>query len=120
MVMVILGNCAPRVALGPAYIIYPEIRSIEIELRSYSFQPNHIVILKNKPCTLSVRLINTAEIKHNFTSIDDQKNILSMVNLMPKETTFITIKSFDLGNYIFYCNRFLHRFWGMKGMLMVE
>ena len=113
-----LAHCAPRTALGPVYLAYPEIRPIHIELKSYSFHPNHIAVLVNKsPFTL--RLTNTADRKHNFTLIDQQKKVVVSKDLMPKESVTITIESLKAGNYMFYCNRFLHRRGGMGGMLMV-
>lgn len=119
LVLMILGNCAPQRTLGPAYLIGPETRSIEIELRSFSFELNHIAILNNSsPFTFLLK--NTAQIKHNFTLIDSYKNILMNIDVMPNESTTATIKSRDSGNYTFYCNRFLHRFSGMEGMLMVD
>ncbi len=66
-------SCAPRFSLlGPVYLVYPENRFIDIEFRSFSFEPNHFMILQNhSPITL--RLKNTAKIKHNFTLRDGQK-----------------------------------------------
>ena len=118
---IFLGGCAsPRLSLlGPVYIVYPENRHIDIELKNFSFQPNHIAILKNQS-PLGFRLTNTATIKHNLTLIDHHKIIIANVDLMPKESTTINIKLLAPGSYIFYCNRFLHRLFGkMEGMLMV-
>ena len=115
----ILANCTPRSALGPVYLIYPEIRPIEIELRSFSFQPNHIVILQNhSPFTF--RLKNNADALHNFTLLDDHKNVILTKDLKPKESITFTIEPLSPGNYLFYCSRFLHRRKGMEGMLMVD
>jgi len=119
LVVVILWSCAPRITLGPAYLIYSENRPIEIELRSFSFHPDHIAILKNKS-PFTFRLKNTARIRHNLTLIDSHKNILINVDVMPNESITVTIDSLDSSNYTFYCNRFLHRFLGMEGMLMVD
>ena len=44
MAMLILSNCAPRVIPGPVYL-YPKVEPIDIELKSFSFYPNHIAIL---------------------------------------------------------------------------
>jgi len=114
----ILPGCAPPLALGPVYL-YPKVEPIEIELRSFSFYPNHIAILKDQSPFI-FRLKNTAQIKHNFTLINSHKKILINVDLMPDESTTFSIEPLDLGNYIFYCSRFLHRRAGMEGMLMVE
>src|SRR3990172_23952 len=113
--LVILGvlslpNCAPRTALGPVYLAYPEIRPIPIELRDFSFHPNHIGVLKNKSL-LPLRLTNTADRKHNFTLIDDQKNVIVSIDLKPKESIITTLPTLAPYNYIFYCNRFLHPRW---------
>jgi len=119
MTTLILTNCAPRSALGPAYLIYPEIRPIKIELRSFSFEPNHVVILQShSPFTF--RLTNTADTLHNFTLLDPRRNVILKKHLKPKESITFTIEPLDPGNYVFYCNRFLHRHKGMEGMLMVD
>jgi len=117
LIILILPGCAPRVTLGPVYF-YPKVEPIEIELRGFSFYPDHIAILKNSS-PFTFRLKNTDEIKHNFTLIGKQKNILINVRLMPNESTIVTIDPLEPGNYTFYCNRFLHRRGGMEGMFMV-
>jgi plastocyanin len=119
MTTLILTNCAPRSALGPTYLIYPEIRSIEIELRSFSFQPNHMVVLQNQ-ASFTFRLTNTADTLHNFTLLDLQENVILKKDLQPNESITFTIEPLSPGNYLFYCNRFLHRHKGMEGMLMVD
>ena len=119
LIILILPGCAPRVIPGPVYF-YPKVEPIDIELKSFSFQPNHIAILKHgSSFPFSFRLNNSAQIKHNFTLIDSQKNILINVDLMPNESKIVTIEPFEPGNYTFYCNRFLHRSGGMEGMFMV-
>ncbi len=119
MATLILSNCAPRVIPGPVYL-YPKVEPIEIELRSFSFNPNHIAVLTRESLLpFTFRLNNSASIKHNFTLIDDQKNILISVDIMPNESTTVIINPLQSGNYRFYCNRFLHRRAGMKGTLMV-
>jgi uncharacterized cupredoxin-like copper-binding protein len=118
MALLILFNCAPPVIPGPVYF-YPEVEPVEIELKSFSFQPNHIAILRGQSPFL-FRLKNTAQIKHNFTLVDGKKNILINVDLMPNESTTVMIESLEPGNYTFYCNRFLDRRGeGMEGLFMV-
>ena len=117
LAMLILSNCTPRVIPGPVYL-YPKVEPVDIELKSFSFYPNHIAILKDQS-PLTLRLKNTATIKHNFTLVNSQKNILINVDLMPDESTTVTVDSLEPGNYAFYCNRFLHRRGGMEGMIMV-
>jgi hypothetical protein len=116
----LLCSCAPREIPGPVYF-YPKVEPIDIELRSFSFYPNHIAILKDQSPFLIFLLRNTAQIRHNFTLIDSRKKILMNVDVMPDESTTVTIAPLEtIGNYTFYCNRFLHRRGGgMEGMFMV-
>ncbi len=118
LTILILSGCTPKAAFGPVFL-YPKVELVELELKSFSFYPNHIAILKNSSSPFTFRLKNTARIKHNFTLIDSQKNVLISMDVMPDRPTTVTIESLDSGNYIFYCNRFLHRCQGMQGMLMV-
>ena len=119
MAMLILSSCAPRVIPGPVYF-YPKVEPLEIELRNFSFYPNHIAILKGEFASPFIfRLNNSSQIKHNFTLIDDQKNMLINVDVMPNESRTININPPESGNYRFYCNRLLHLRAGMEGMLMV-
>jgi plastocyanin len=111
-----LSNCAPRAALGPAFLAYPGERPISIELKSFSFHPDHILVLRNHH-PLTFRLTNTADILHNFTLMGDRMIILLSIDIAPKESITVSIRSLDPGNYTFYCNRFFHRH---KGMLMVD
>ena len=105
-------------APGPIYLAYPENRPIDIELRNFLFNPNHIAVLQNQS-PLTLRLTNTADISHNFTLENNPKNILLSVDLSSKESDTVSIKTLHPGNYTFYCNKFLHRSGGMEGMLMV-
>jgi plastocyanin len=116
--VLILSGCTPKAALGPVFL-YPKVEPIQIELRNFSFQPNHIAILKDSSPPFTFRLKNTDTIKHNFTLVDSHKNVLISVDVTPSKSTAVTIESLDPGNYTFYCNRFLHRCQGMQGMLMV-
>jgi plastocyanin len=90
----------------------------DIELRNFSFNPNHIAVFQNQS-PLTFRLTNTADISHNFTLENNPKNILLSVDLSSKESETVSIKSLHPGNYTFYCNKFLRRFASMEGMLMV-
>jgi plastocyanin len=114
-----LASCAPRVALGPVRMFYPEIRPVEIELTSFSFQPDHLVILRDHSPPV-FRLTNTAKIWHNFSLLDPHQKSILKKDIKPNESVTFTIELLDPENYTFYCARFLHRFLGMEGMLMVE
>jgi len=116
MAMLILSNCSPRVIPGPVYF-YPKVEPIEIELKSFSFEPNHIAILtEQSPVTLHLK--NTDGISHNFTLMAPDRNVILSQDLKPKESVTANIGFLNPENYVFYC--FFHRHRGMEGMLMVD
>ena len=122
LAILLLEGCSLRGVLGPTYLIYPEISPLDLELRSFSFQPNHVAVLQKlkDDSLITLRLTNTAKTKHNFTLINKRKNILVKIDLMPEESATVTVKSPDPGKYVFYCDRFLHRFLGMEGVFRVN
>ena len=100
LTMLMLLGCAPRVVLGPVYL-YPKVEPIEIELRSFSFYPNHIAIFRDQsPFTFLLK--NTSEVKHNFTLGASHKNIFVSIDVKPNKSTVVSIEPPDAGNYIFY------------------
>jgi len=58
---VFLASCAPRV--GPAYIFHRD-HPIEIELKDFSFRPNHFVVLKDQSL-----LFSFSEIRMSYGTI---------------------------------------------------
>lgn len=112
--IIFLAGCAPRV--GPAYIFHRE-QPIEIELKSSSFKPDHLMVLKNdSPIILLLK--NTDDISHNFILTSSDRDIIFSQDLKPKEPATVSIGFLSPENYTFYCS--LHRHRGMGGMLMVE
>ncbi len=119
MAAIFSAGCAHTHSLGPVHIFSRSDQHIEIELRSFSVSPDHLVILHDYS-PRSLRLINTADTWHNFTLINSEKNVMVSKNLDPLESVTLSLNYLDKGNYIFYCNRFLHRRLGMEGMLMID
>jgi len=94
--VLLLRGCASRVALGPVYL-YAKVDPIDIELRSFSFYPNHIAILRDQsPFTFLLK--NTSEVKHNFTLRASHKNIFVSIDVMPNKSIVVTIEPPDAGN----------------------
>ena len=112
---VFLASCAPRV--GPAYIFHRD-HPIEIELKDFSFRPNHFVVLKDQsPIVLLLR--NTDVVRHNFTLMSPDRALILSKDLQPKESIPVGLESLNPEtNYVFYC--FFHQHRGMEGMLMVD
>jgi len=112
-------SCTPRASLGPVYIFSEKDLPIDIEVGIFYFSPNHFVILHNlSHVTLCLR--NTSETWHNFTLTDQENRVIASKDLNPHESLTIRLDSLTSSNYFFYCNRFLHRSQGMKGMLMID
>ncbi len=114
-----LASCAHNVSLGSAYVISNHAQPAVIELKNYSFNPNHVVILDTVSHRI-LRLTNAADRRHNFTLVDPRAQAVLSKTLDPSESITISVDSLTSGNYRFYCNRFLHRYRGMEGMLMID
>lgn len=112
---VFLASCAPRV--GPAYIFHRD-HPIEIELKDFSFRPNHFVVLKDQsPIVLLLR--NTDVVRHNFTLMSPDRALILSKDLQPKESIPVGLEFLNPeNNYVFYC--FFHQHRRMEGMLMVN
>ena len=112
---VFLASCAPRV--GPTYIFHRD-HPIEIELKDFSFRPNHFVVLEDQsPVVLLLR--NTDEVRHNFTLMSSDRAFILSKDLQAKESAAVSLESLKPGNnYAIYC--FFHQHRGMEGMLMVN
>ncbi len=113
--VMLLASCAPRV--GPAYI-YHRDRPIEIELKDFSFRPDHFVVLKNQS-PIILLLKNTDDRSHNFTLQAPDRSLILSRDLEPNVSATVSMESLRSGNnYLFYCS--FHRHRGMEGMLMVD
>ncbi len=117
LLVLFLASCAQRVHLGPAHL-FRHGEPIEIELKSFSFEPNHIVVLNHQsPITLVLR--NTDDVQHNFTLMAPDRTSILSKDLQPKESAIVSIESLRSGkNYVFYCS--FHQYQGMEGMLMLD
>ncbi len=115
--LLFLADCAHGVPLGPVNIFHRG-ETVEMELKSFSFTPNHFVVLGNQsPITLFLR--NTDNIPHNFTLMAPDRTSILSKDLQPKESDTVSIESLKSGkNYVFYCS--FHRYRGMEGMLMLD
>ena len=119
LAVMVTAGCVSSRSLGPAHIFSGSDQPISIEMRNLSFSPNHLVILHdNAPA--SIPLTNMNDTWHNFTLTDPQEKVILSKNVMTKEFLKIGLESLKPGNYVFYCNRFLHRLQGMEGMLMID
>jgi hypothetical protein len=113
---VLLACGAQKVPLEPAHI-YQREQPVEIELRDYSFEPNHLVVLGN-PSPIRLLLKNTAGGMHNFTLMAPDRRIIVSEDVKPKTSITVDVGPLKSDNYAFYCS--LHQYRGMEGMLMID
>ena len=112
--VMVLASCAPRV--GPAYI-YHRAQPVEIELKNFSFSPDHFVVLGNEsPITLLLK--NESSLPHNFTLMASDRTVVLSKDLDPDTLVTLNIESLKPVNYLFYCS--FHQQKGMQGMMMVD
>ena len=95
----------------------PGKEQVKIEAVSFGFIPNRIRVKAGTK--LKIRLRNTSIIGHNLT-------ILSPAGKVARATDLESGKSLDLsvhfprkGTYTIYCDKFLHRPFGMEGIIEV-
>ncbi len=112
----LLGCGVQRGPLEPAHVVHRE-RPVEIELRNYAFNPNHVVVLGNDSPVV-IRLSNGDDVMHNFTLMAQDRKILLSEDVKPKTTITLDSGPLRSGNYAFYC--FFHQHRGMEGMLMID
>jgi plastocyanin len=111
-----LAGCTPRANLGPTYIFHRG-EPIEMELKNFSFTPNHLVVRGNQSFVILL-LKNSDDIPHNFTLMSTDRNIILSQDVKPKESSTVTIGFPNPENYTVYCALHHHR--GMEGMLMID
>ncbi len=90
---------------------------ITIEAGSYKFSPNEIRL--DKPGLLAIEVKNVSSSVHNFTLKDPQGKTLENIDLRPRGSAIVNVELGQPGDYRFYCNKFLHSSFGMKGRIVV-
>ena len=100
------------------------IQRASIEMDSYSFSPNHLVVRAGKPVELTVKSV-TILVPHNFV-IDDPRSGLTMREEIPAgESVIVKFTPAVAGTFAIYCDKKLlffksHREKGMEGILEVR
>jgi len=99
------------------------IQRVDVIVDSYSFKPNHIIVVVNKPVELTLKSV-TKVIPHNFT-INYPSAGLSVDQDIPHgKDVKVTFTPTKTGTFEFYCDKkflfYRHKKKGMKGTLEVR
>ena len=102
---------------GPGRLVELPAGQTEIGLtaKSFSFDPEQIVVPANGTLTLRVR--NASESTHNLTVTDPDGATLRSVELPAGETVSVEVPLARPGVYRFYCAKAFHPTLGMEGRI---
>jgi len=99
------------------------VQRADVKVDSYSFEPNHIVVVVNKPVKFTLKSV-TKIIPHNFTINYPEAGLNVDQDISPGKEAKITFTPTKTGSYEFYCNKKgifrSHQKRGMKGILEVR
>ena len=99
------------------------VQRVDVKVDSYSFEPNHIVLVVGKPVELTLKSVTTV-IPHNFTLNYPEAGLNVDQNISHGQEVKVTFTPTKTGSFDFYCDKtFLfdsHRKKGMKGILEVK
>ncbi len=101
-------------AAGPA----PGMNQVEIEAESFGFIPDRIRVKAG--ATLKIRVRNTSFIGHNLTILSPDGKVVKAVDLESGKPVEFSVRFPRKGVYTIYCDRFLHRTFGMKGAIEAD
>jgi plastocyanin len=93
-------------------------KAINVEIVSFSFRPNMIEVPAGSPFTLSAH--NTSGVTHNITILSQSNEPLKQVDVPAGQTVTLEVTLPAPGRYVFYCNKFMHRTFGMEGTFVAK
>jgi plastocyanin len=90
---------------------------VSMTVSSYQFDPS--VIQVDRTGDLIIRAHNVATSDHNITVKDPQEKVIASVDLPAGKTVSVNVELKTPGTYQFFCNKFMHASFGMKGEIRV-
>ena len=119
-VLLLLGSLAAGCARAPvqegrAKSAGPGVEQIALEAVSFGFIPNRIRV--SAGADLRLRVKNTSAIEHNLTVLLPDGKVAKAVDVGSGEAAEFSFRTPAPGRYVIYCNKFLHRGLGMKGVV---
>jgi heme/copper-type cytochrome/quinol oxidase subunit 2 len=99
------------------------VQRVDVIVDSYSFEPNQIIVLANKPVEITLKSVTTV-VPHNFTLNYPDAGLNIDQDISPGEELKVTFIPKKTGTFEFYCDKKglfgSHQKKGMKGILEVK
>lgn len=94
-------------------------QEVTIEMIRFTFRPDVVTLRAGVPAT--IRAMSVSGIPHNITILSPDGQPLKAVDIPAKGTEILEVTLREPGSYVFYCDKFLHRWpFGMEGTLVVR
>ncbi len=107
-------GCAQQVQVTS---VAPGKEQVKIEAVSFGFIPNRIRVRAGTK--LKIRLRNTSIIGHNLTILSPAGKVVRATDLESGKSLDLSVHFPRKGTYTIYCDKFLHRPFGMGGTIEV-
>ncbi len=97
--------------------VAPVKEQVKIEAVSFGFIPNRIRVRAGTK--LKIHLRNTSNIGHNLTILSPAGKVVRATDLESGKSLDLSVHFPRKGTYPIYCDKFLHRPFGMEGIIEV-
>ncbi len=119
MVIVLgLAGCATAQSVQTAETLPSGGQAINVEVVSFAFRPNVIEVTAGSPLKLIAH--NTSGVTHNITILSQTNEPLKSVDVPAGQTVTVEVTLPAPGRYVFYCNKPMHRTFGMEGTFVAK
>ena len=123
----LLSSIKPALLLAAPYIVETSrdgVQRAEINVDTYSYTPNHIVVVVNRPVELTLKSI-TWIVPHNFVIKEPEAGIDISKDIPAGQTITISFTPAKEGRFKILCDKKLlffksHQEKGMEGILEVK
>lgn len=114
LVILMAIGCAQQVQVTS---VAPGKEQVKIEAVSFGFTPNRIRVRAGTK--LKIRFRNNSIIGHNLTILSPAGKVVRATDLESGKSLDLSVHFPRKGTYTIYCDKFLHRPFGMGGTIEV-
>lgn len=119
MLLLALTGCASIPVAKTAELAPGGGQVVTIEMDGFTFRPDVVTLKAGVPVTITA--VSHSRIPHNITILSPDGSRLADADIAPRVTDIFTTTLPAPGRYVFYCDKFLHRFpFRMEGVLVAE
>jgi plastocyanin len=120
LILIVLGlaGCATAPSVQTVERLPSGGQGINLEVVSYAFRPNLIEVTAGSPFKLVAH--NSSGVTHNITILSQSNEPLKSVDVPAGQTVTLEVTLPAPGRYVFYCNKFMHRTFGMEGTFVAK